>query len=768
MISWPRVCPALLLTGLAACRPESSTQQAPATSASPGRPAASPPSPVASASAPAPSPSAPDLPEPEIQAVRWLAGPPRALLSRARDVVVLDPVRRSSSVLNPGEGSVIFAAESPSGSLLALLTGSALHLFRLADGQKIGSLPCEGATSMENPYDRPVAFRKDDRLVAAVCGELRVFEVDGGRVVTSQRVAARQLAFHGDSGVLVANSGGYLRVLGGASFSPEGKALELEEGRGPLRSVLSPDGRFLALFPVTSSDEAPRFKALMLKTHPAAELGPLAPEETSQRGLDGAFSPDGAAFFLEKAGAWTKVIAPGAMKAKVRASTPTTSGYAPSVSADGGRAVLFAEPGSWVVDVKTGETVVKLPGRAYAPNRISPDGAFLVEPGDPGAIVRSAADGQELLRFGLQESPPVQGAPPALAPPSPAAGKLAQVSWMNDSTHLLAWGQGRGYLVDSKGGSFQEVGAGIRPLLGLRSGPSADLALVVGRRGVELRATADGKLLRQATVPLDGEEPSVALSVDRRRLAHVGEQVRVWELDGPRLLLARPSPLGTLWSAAFTPDDAALVLVNPASFALLEVATGKQIGPSHDTETGATFPCNVSPDGRWVGAGAEAGHVARVWSTYPFRHVIDLVNARDCQNHTAPFFSDDSRQATAWFHGQTMVFEAGSWKKTGARRLADPELRHGHMDRDERRVVLGPEEGKPARVVDLASGRQIAALEGMAAGNLALSPDGRAVAEVLDDAVVLRSASDGKISRRVPLPAPLALDAAQRLLGGLP
>ena len=112
------------------------------------------------------------------------------------------------------------------------------------------------------------------------------------------------------------------------------------------------------------------------------------------------------------------MLGAGSMKARVRASTPPGSGYAPSVSSDGARAAVYAETGSWVVDVKTGATVSKLEGRTYARNEISPDGAYLLEPSGRGAVLRSADDGKVLLRFGEQPpaSPP-EDPPPDEAPP---------------------------------------------------------------------------------------------------------------------------------------------------------------------------------------------------------------------------------------------------------------------------------------------------------------------------------------------------------------
>jgi hypothetical protein len=693
---------------------------------------------------------------PSLEPVRWLAGPPRALLQRAKDVVILDPARPSAPlVINPDDGTVLAAGESLDGELLAVISSKdTLHLFRTADGARLRSIPCPNRGEIEAPESRPIAFRRDKKLVAAACKGVVVAEVDTGKQVASLKKEPPQLAFHDDTSALIGVFTDDMHAWSGVSFDQETGPVDLARGRNPVRLVLSPDGRFVvvAIAPVDIGTEPSKHKATLMKTSPATDLGPLAPEEGNQGLLQARFAPDGGALFLEKPGAWTRVIAPSTMRAWVRATTPPTSGYAPSVAADGGRAFVFSEPGSSVVDVKTGEVVTKIPDRSYMPSLISPDGAFLVEPGRPGAIVRSATDGKVLLRFG-ESSPPPLPEDDAVAEPVPADGKVERLLWMGDHRHLLAWGDQAARLVDTQGGAVSDVAGGILPLLTVNASHDGGAWILVGQRGVELRRASDGALLRELILPLGGEQDrsAVALSQDGKRLAQVGERVRVWDVESKRLLLSRTAPIFQPWSTAFTPDPGILVIVGPASFVVMDVENGKIFGEEHGTGTGATFPCLASGDGRWVGAGAEAGHVARVWSSYPFRHAVDLVNAASCQHHTAPSFSPDGRQVSALSINEIWTFEVGTWKRMARTRFADPELRVQPSDRDGKIAFVPRNDKVPARLVNVSTGRKLVDLEGSPGDTVALSDDGAWVAELDGSELILRAASSGKITKRIAM-----------------
>ena len=709
----------------------------------------------ASASALPPPPALPDPEEPPEESTRWLAGPPRAMLQRERDVVLLDPTRPEPRVLTPEDGAVLHANESPDGKLLGVISkGGSLHLYRTADGEKIQTIPCAHGASSYDQDERPLTFRADGKLVAALCKEARVFEVETGKEVASlPKEHPTALAFHADTSALV-TVGEELRVFDGTSFAPSGKPLSFPPAQGPLRIVLSPDGRFVAATPVPAGDEKPKFKALLARTSPAAVLGPLAPEEDDQGALLASFSPDGSALFLEKYGTWTKVIAPSSMQARVRASTPPTSGYAPSVTPDGERAFVYSELGSWVVEVKTGATVTKIPERCYQPNLISPDGAYLLEPGRPGAILRTVSDGKVLLRFGERAPypPPEQ---PAEEPPDAPDGKAKQLAWMRDRRRLFAWGDRAAWLVDTQEGTAAEVAREILPLIAVQPSPSGDTWALVGKVGIELRS-ADGSLLRRIQAPLGGQwdNSATAISHDGKRLAHSGDRIRVWDTETGRLLLVRPRLVHQTWSAAFTPDRSAVVFVAPSSFVVMDADNGKLFGEEHNTGTGATFPCVVSPDGRWVGAGANNGHTARVWSTFPFRHAADLATARDCQNHTSPFFQDDGRRVTALSNGEIQVFEVGTWKRLGKRPFADPGFHLNPSDPEGKLVLLWKDEKEPARIAEASSGRVVAKLEGPTGETFQFSDDGRRIADLMGGELVVRDTATGKITRRVPLGKP--------------
>jgi WD40 repeat protein len=677
------------------------------------------------------------------------------MLRRTQDVVLLDPAQPEPRVLVPEGGAVLHAAESLDGKLLGVLTqGGSLHLYRAGDGQKIRTIPCDHGQSSYSQDERPITFRADGKLVAARCKGVTIFEVETGKEVASlPKEHPLAIAFHADTSELV-TIGEELRVLDGTSFAPSGKPLKFPPAQGPLRAILSPDGRFVAVTPEPTGSEKSRFKALLARTSPAAVLGPLAPEEDDQGLLSASFAPDGSALFLEKHATWTKVIVPSSMRARVRASTPPTSGYAPSVTPDGERAFIHSELGSWVVDVKTGAKVTKIPGRCYQPGQISPDGAYLLEPGRPGAILRAVSDGKVLLRFGEQPPfpPPEQ---PAEQPPEAPDGKADRLTWMRDNHHLLVWGERAAWLVDTREGSLTEVAREILPLVDAYPSPSGDTWALVGKVGIELRR-ADGALLRRIRMPLGGtwDSSAAAISHDGKRLAHSGDRIRVWDTETGRLLLERPRLVHQTWSGAFTPDGSAVVFVAPSSFVVMDAENGKLFGEEHNTGTGATFPCVVSPDGRWVGAGADNGHTARVWSTFPFRQVADLAVARDCGNHTSPVFLNDGRRVTAWSNGENHVFEVDTWKRLGKRALVSPDYIHNLSDPEGKYILLWKDDKEPARIAEADSGRVVARLEGPTGETFRFSDDGRRIADLVGGELVIRDTTTGKITRRMPLGKP--------------
>jgi WD40 repeat protein len=710
------------------------------------RPPPGPPSlPIASAEAPRPAP--PEPPERAEEPVRWLAGPPRALLTRKKDVVLLDPARVTSTVLAPEDGDVVFAGGSPSGALLGVLTnGGHLHLYQ-PDGRKLRSLPCAHPDATSGSDARPVAFSADDKQVAALCKDIELFDVESGRSLAHARDRydeSAMVAFRSDPAALVVASSSDFRAYDLASLAALGASTSY--GGGATVSVLSPDGRFIAATLADPSEE--KLKARMFHTLPASLIGPLGPDEPYQGGLSASFSPDGAALFLRRVGLWTKVIAPSSMRARVKASTPRDAGYAPSLSADGSRAVIFSETGSSVVDVKTGAAVSKLEGRTYAPNEISPDGAFALEPSNPGAVLRSTSDGKVLLRFGEQPvEPPRPEAPPGDSPAD--APGLANAHWLNDR-QLLAWGSKITRLVDVQAATAAPAAEGVGPLLQMDTSPRGDLALLVGRGGVELRGMADGAIVGSLRAPIWGDGSGVALSHDGRRLAQASEQIRVWDMQTGSQIAIWKAPVFQPIHAAFTADPDVLIVVGPASFALLEVSSGLRIGEEHNLGTGATFPTTVSHDGRWVGAGSADGHASTVWSAYPFRLGPTLATAMDCQNHTSPWFTADSRRVSAWSNGEVLIFEVGTWRKVGVRRPVGPEDAWLPSDGAEKVGVLTGEPPGKARVIELSTRRKLATLEGEVRGPLAVSHDGSLVVEAAGKELIVRSMKDGKVKARVP------------------
>jgi len=275
------------------------------------------------------------------------------------------------------------------------------------------------------------------------------------------------------------------------------------------------------------------------------------------------------------------------------------------------------------------------------------------------------------------------------------------------------------------------------------------VALLVGRGGVEQRR-ADGKLEGSLRAPIWGDGGGVALSHDGKLVAQASGQLRVWETGTGRQIARWGVSVTPLWQAAFTPDPDVVVVLGAASFALLEVSTGRRIGEEHGTGTTATFPSSISGDGRWVGAGAAAGHVASVWSTLPYRHAIDLAFARDCGNHTAPSFDADNRRATAWSNGETLIYEIGTWKRLGSRRPHSQEVGWLTGDREGKLAVDIDSTRHEGTLVDVATGKKLARLEGEVHGPVAFSTDGKLLAEAAGKELLVRSTRDGKITARVP------------------
>lgn len=708
--------------------------------ASEGALAKLPPAPPTGSASSLPPPTPP--PDDPAEIVRFMAGPPRAMVVRARDVLIVDAATRAVTTLGGGDEEVLGAGESIDGALVGVIAGGKLRVYRAAGGGEVRSFDCASASFRDDELARPVAFDGAGKRVAALCKKVHIFDLSTGETVAeiaAHDVDPKMLAFHGDSGALVVS--GPLELA--AHDVASGKRLhQATIAQSPGRAVLAADGRHAVAYPGLIEELPAPTKTQMVDTMAPGKARVIDDLKRANSGAWAEFSPDGARVVVKGEG-WARLFDAATAREIGSFRTGETS-HMPSLSADGRRVLVYTEARAWVGDAPGGRLVARLEGRSYAPGVLSPDGAFALEPGRPGFVLRSVEDGKVLLRQG--ERPLPRPAEPAVRDEAEPDKGFTAAMFLPRSGRLLAWGAAVARLYDVHDGTHIDVGNEVGGLKG--ASVSQGHLVLVGSEGVEVR-DALGALKGRIKARVEGEGRGAALSPGAGRIALVGESLRVFEVATGAQVMGAVLPIWQPIDAAFTPDPDLVVVAGPASFVLVELSTSRLVGLEHGTGTGGTFPTVVSPDGRWVGAGAGAGHVASLWSTLPYRYVGAIATADGCTNHTWVSFGDDGARASAWSNGSFVEVEPATLKVVSRRRVGNGDLRWASSD-DAGKVALFANDRGVTEVVDRMTGRKIAGLEGEVKGELALSGDGAVVAEAAGGEVVLRSAKSGKVTRRLP------------------
>jgi WD40 repeat protein len=327
---------------------------------------------------------------------------------------------------------------------------------------------------------------------------------------------------------------------------------------------------------------------------------------------------------------------------------------------------------------------------------------------------------------------------------------------------------------------------------------------IVGEGEVSIHDVASGRELRR----IGGVGfLSFALAPDGRFAALGSGPVQLWDLEAGRLVRSFPSAERSVGSLAISPDGRLLAVgQNDGAVPILELATGREVRrlPGHkqgvvnvkffpdgsklltvthdvevragavatvwDLATGAEvlnkgvggFGGAVSPDGRFVAVGSGFGVM-----------VLDVAtgrdfNVRDQIWRPGPLVFSPRHDLIFAAWGSTRL---GAWKLATGRevhRFKDHQASIGGLalTPDERAVISG-DDGLGSLVLrDVETGRTIRSRppvpDGLCVSGLTFSPDGKLLAEAMDDVgVVLRDADTWAEIRRVAPPRGEGLSKAR-------
>jgi WD40 repeat protein len=280
-------------------------------------------------------------------------------------------------------------------------------------------------------------------------------------------------------------------------------------------------------------------------------------------------------------------------------------------------------------------------------------------------------------------------------------------------------------------------------------GPGGLLA-AAGADGVHLWDLAAGRLA--AHLPLGPSGVARFHPAGDRLVTYSRSGLRCWPIrrgpgEGGPVQVGPPQTVGdfahkrNLSAACWDPAGDRLAVSDPVAndrACILDV--GRPADP-------AVFPGHprmnalaLSPDGRWLAAGAWQGDGVRVWDRATGREVKLLPGSREGASSTRVAFSPDGRRLVVGGQGEYRFWETGSWQPGLLLPRDRLEETPGPLafTRDGRVLAVAPS-ARRLRLVEPETGRVLATLappRGQVILDLSFSPDGAWLAAATDGPAV--------------------------------
>jgi WD40 repeat protein len=235
-----------------------------------------------------------------------------------------------------------------------------------------------------------------------------------------------------------------------------------------------------------------------------------------------------------------------------------------------------------------------------------------------------------------------------------------------------------------------------------------------------------------ATFVADTEARTAVFSRDGARIVVAGDSsARVLDVATGRQIGPAMRHADIVWSAAFSPDGRRVVTASSDRTAQVwDAATGRPIGPAM-LHPGMATSAAFSPDGSRILTICQT--VARVWDAATGRELLQLRYEGTTWVRSATFSPDGQRILTSADDNTLSVWDASTGRRVGTPIHVDQIPVSTAFSPDGRRVVIGSR--RAAMVYDLSTGQEIQPrLEhGDWVTSVAFSPDGRRILTGSDD-----------------------------------